>query len=144
MAGLAVRVWQWRTVADAAMCAGMFAADVKVCWYCQHTHGYRKHEPSSLGFDASMCTFVSPLNASRLSAGVLLQATTGGLLQGLSDDALAVQQSLSEKVSWHFLAELVHEWRGGPRHAGATAAAVLFMLCSGGSQRQHAAVGCCC
>jgi hypothetical protein len=31
--------------------------------------------------------------------GLLLQATTGGLLQGLSDDALAVQQSLSDKVS---------------------------------------------
>lgn len=28
-----------------------------------------------------------------------MQATTGGLLQGLSDDALAVQQSISEKVS---------------------------------------------
>jgi hypothetical protein len=28
----------------------------------------------------------------------VLQATTGGLLQGLSDDALAVQQGLSEKV----------------------------------------------
>lgn len=29
---------------------------------------------------------------------LLLQATTGGLLQGLSDDALAVQQSISDKV----------------------------------------------
>jgi hypothetical protein len=30
-----------------------------------------------------------------------LQATTGGLLQGLSEDSLAIQQAISDKVCRH-------------------------------------------
>lgn len=38
-------------------------------------------------------------DATAAAAAASVQATTGGLLQGLSDDALAVQQALSDKVS---------------------------------------------
>jgi hypothetical protein len=40
-----------------------------------------------------------PLAGVATVAAASVQATTGGLLQGLSDDALAVQQAISEKVN---------------------------------------------
>jgi hypothetical protein len=62
------------------------ALSIAVMCYMKHQGSWGMSRGLSI-IHARLCAVVS-----------VLQVTTGGLLQGLSDDALAVQQGLSEKV----------------------------------------------